>query len=370
METGICDICVETFPYDDLHSVGRHVLCDDCFENNTLICSSCGEPLMSEENAGSDSFALCLSCRNEAYTQCCECDELLRLDQAYYTEDDDDRPLCYDCYYNSTREEKWIEQYSYKPDPIFYGEGPRFYGLEVELDIGGFSHSNAKRLLAIANRDLELLYIKADSSLDNGFELVSYPCSLDFHMSKFPWKELLEAAIQMGYRGHQTSTAGAHIHLSRLALGSTTTTQEIVIGRIIFFFSKHWDEILIFSRRTQAQIDRWARKYNFKDSPRDTLEDAKESSNGRYNCINILNPDTVEFRIFRSSCRFETIMAALQFVDAICDAAISLTDEEMQNLSWQQFVKDLDPSRKKELIEYLKIRQLYHNEKISAEEDL
>jgi len=189
-------------------------------------------------------------------------------------------------------------------------------------------------------------------------------------MSKFPWKELLEAAIQMGYRGHQTNTSGIHIHLSRIALGSKEALQENAISKIIFFFEKHWDEILIFSRRSQAQIDHWARRYGFKNTPKDIMDGAKETGNGRYCSVNILPADTVEIRAFRSSCRFETIMAALQFVDAICDAAISLTDEEMQNLSWQQFVKDLDPSRRKELIEYLKIRQLYHNEKISAEEDL
>jgi hypothetical protein len=369
MDIGICDFCNAPTPSEELHRVGSHLLCEGC-EEDALICERCGEPLLADDNGGTNSFPLCRNCYNEAYTSCNQCDELLRLDQAYYTEDDDDRPLCYDCYCNSAREEKWIEQYSFKPDPIFYGEGPRFMGLEVELDIGGFSHSNAKRLLDIANRNNELLYIKSDSSLENGFELVSHPCSLDFHMSAFPWKELFGEAIRMGYRGHSCSTAGIHIHLSCLALGSTTTTQEIVIGRIIFFFSKHWDEILIFSRRTQTQIDRWSRKYNFKDSPRDTLEDAKESSNGRYNCINILNPDTVEFRVFRSSLRLNTLLAALQFVDAICDAAISLTDDEMQNLSWQQFVKDLDPSRRKELIEYLKIRQLYVNDAVQVEEDL
>jgi hypothetical protein len=372
METENCYYCDEVFAIEDLRSVDSHLLCENCLEDQTLICSRCGESLLVDNNAGSENFALFRSCYDEAYTNCSNCNDLLRLSEAYYTEadNDDKTPLCYDCYCERNEREKGIRSYNYKPDPIFYGSGNRKFGFEIEVDFGGFNHKNAKRLLDIANRDFELIYIKSDSSLDNGFEIVTHPCDLYFFMNTFPWKELLDETIKMGYRGHSCSTAGMHIHLGRVALSSKITNQEIVISRIIFFFAKHWDEILIFSRRNQAQIDRWARKYSFKNSPRDTMEGAKESSNSRYNCINILNPETVEFRVFRSSLKLGTIIAALQFVDAICDAAISMTDEEMQALSWQQFVKDLDPLNRKELVEYLKIRQLYVNEKIECEEDV
>jgi hypothetical protein len=369
VETGICDFCNEPTPSDELHRVGSQLLCEGC-EEDALICERCGEPLLADDNGGTDSFPLCRNCYNEAYTNCNQCDELLLLNQAYYTEDDNDRPLCYDCYCNSAREEQWIEQYSFKPDPIFYGEGPRFFGVELEMENGGFSHSNAKKLLNIANIDHELLYIKSDSSLENGFEVVSHALSIDKHANMMPWKELLDEAIKMGYLSHKSSSAGLHCHVSRLAFGRSTATQESSISRVIFFFEKNWDQILIFSRRSQSQIDRWARRYGLKNTPRDTMEGAKESGNGRYCSVNILNPDTIEFRVFRGTLLLSTLLATLQFVDAICDAATSLSDEKMQALSWQQFVIDLDPLKRKELVEYLKKRRLYINDPVLCEEDV
>lgn len=365
MKTGICDICVETFPYDDLHSVGRHVLCEDCYSNNTLICSRCGEPLLSDENAGTDSFALCLSCRNEAYTQCCECDELLRLDQAYYTEEDTDRPLCYDCYCDTSSKNKWIEQYSFKPRSIFYGQGPRYFGVELEIDLGGYSNTNAKQLLEIANRDHEYLYAKSDSSIEDGFELVSHPCSLDQHMKDVPWKDVLDMAVKLGYVSHKASSCGLHVHVSRLSLGANTSAQQNSVSHLIYMFEKFWDQILIFSRRTQAQMDRWSRRYGLHNDVKKTFEDAKQMPNGRYSSINLLCPETIEFR---GSLVYSTLISALQFADAICDAAVYLSDEEVEQLSWQQFVINLDPVKRKELIEYLKKRRLFVNSVTECEE--
>jgi hypothetical protein len=44
-----------------------------------------------------------------------------------------------------------------------------------------------------------------------------------------------------------------------------------------------------------------------------------------------------------------------------------MSDEEMQKLSWSDFVADISEP---ELIQYLKERQLYINDKISAEEEM
>jgi len=61
------------------------------------------------------------------------------------------------------------------------------------------------------------------------------------------------------------------------------------------------------------------------------------------------------------------LIAALELVNAICDLAISLTDEGIANMSWSEFVGTLTEP---ELIQYLKERKLYINEDITAEEDL
>ena len=39
--------------------------------------------------------------------------------------------------------------------------------------------------------------------------------SLSFHEHDMPWKSILEKAIELGYRSHQTDTCGLHIHVNR-----------------------------------------------------------------------------------------------------------------------------------------------------------
>jgi hypothetical protein len=56
-------------------------------------------------------------------------------------------------------------------------------------------------------------------------------------------------------------------------------------------------------------------------------------------------------------------------VNAICDAAIFMSDERMAELSWCEFVSELDQEKVPELIRYLKERRLYINEPIEILEE-
>ena len=153
------------------------------------------------------------------------------------------------------------KEYNYKPEPIFYGSGDLFMGIELEIDKGGEYNSNAQKLLNIANARAEHIYCKHDGSIEEGFEIVSHPMTLEYHIDNMNWKEVFEAAVAMDYRSHQTTTCGLHIHVNRHAFGSTIDAQEDVISRIVYFVENHWNELLKFSRRTEANINRWASRY-------------------------------------------------------------------------------------------------------------
>ena len=144
--------------------------------------------------------------------------------------------------------------------------------------------------------------------------------------------------------------------------------QEAAIARILYFFERHWEELLKFSRRTKHQLERWAARYGYKDKPKDILDHAKNGvNNGRYSCVNLQNGHTVEFRMFRGTLKLNTIIATLQLVNRICDVAFSLTDDELKDMSWTTFVSGcVEP----ELIEYLKERRIYINEPVDSEEDI
>ena len=62
-------------------------------------------------------------------------------------------------------------------------------------------------------------------------------------------------------------------------------------------------------------------------------------------------------------------MATLEMVDAICENAVNLTDNEIHKQSWNDFVMRINPEYK-ELIQYLKEKRLYVNEPVADEEEI
>lgn len=266
-----------------------------------------------------------------------------------------------------TIDDEEIEDYSYKLETVFYGDGKRYFGVELEVDCGGKDGENALKLKNTANFSHEYIYIKSDGSLDDGFEIVSHPMTLNYHMNEMDWESVFHEAIKMGYRSHQTSTCGLHIHVNRDAFGDNQTEQEEVIEKILFLIEKHWNEVFCFSRRSSYNINRWAARYGYEKTGQEILKKAKDSSHGRYSAVNLCNYSTIEFRIFRGTLKYNTFIATLQFIDTVCDVAISMSQKALEELSWSELVKRIIYP---ELIQYLKERRLYVNDEIFVEEDM
>lgn len=362
-----CSICGEPYPADQLTEFDGKYLCSSCLGTETTVCSRCDRRIWEVDNSGSDSMPLCESCYDNHYTTCSRCDRIIRSEDAYYESDEDDTPYCQDCY-NTYCSTKSIRDYYFKPAPIFYGESERYFGLELEVDGAGEDDCSAESVMNIGNREKCHIYCKHDGSLDDGFEIVSHPMTLDYHKNEMPWESVLRKVHSLGYTSHQAETCGLHIHVNRSSLGETHTEQEASIARILYFFEKHWEELLKFSRRTNHQLERWAARYGYKDKPKDILDHAKGgANNGRYSCINLQNADTIEFRMFRGTLKYNTIIATLQLVNKVCDVAFALTDDEIKSMSWTTFVSGCTEP---ELIQYLKERRIYINEPVDCEEDV
>ncbi len=175
----------------------------------------------------------------------------------------------------------------------------------------------------------------------------------------------MKKAIYLGYRSHQTSTCGLHIHVNRDSLGLNRDEQEEVISRILYFVEHHWNEILKFSRRSEYAMNRWAARYGYENSPKAIMDKAKKNY-GRYVAVNLCNYHTIEFRLFRGTLKYNTLIATLELVNKICELAVLMDDDEISKISWSEFVAGI---KEPELIQYLKERSLYINEKVTTEED-
>ncbi|MFI3226025.1 MAG: amidoligase family protein [Clostridia bacterium] len=342
---------------------GKHI-CDNCLEEETFICDSCHGVYFLRNQVSDEHLTICRNCIGERYYRCVECDCLVHANNALYRNEYDDDPYCEDCY-NERFRDVVINDYYYKPEPIFYGTGTRYFGVELEIDGAGEDNINARKILEQAKPDT--IYLKHDGSLDDGFEIVTHPMTLEYHLEQMKWPEIAGMALALNYTSHKAGTCGLHVHVNKDCFGAKKDEQEKVIAKILYFVEKHWDELLKFSRRTSYQLNRWAKRYGYDEKPSELLEKAKNFNLGRYVSINISNAHTVEFRIFRGTLKLNTILATLQMVNKICDVAFCLSEDEIRELSWTSFVSSITET---ELITYLKERQIYINEPIEHKEEI
>jgi hypothetical protein len=242
--------------------------------------------------------------------------------------------------------------------------------VELEIDDAGKDSENAEALCRIANRKGRHIYVKSDSSLDDGLEIVTHPMTLSYHMEFMPWRPLLKEALSLGYKSHLADTCGLHIHVNRNSFSGSYDYQEECIARVLYIVERFWEELLRFSRRTQSQLKRWASRYGYKERPEDIMDIAKDCCQGRYTCVNLTNDYTIEFRIFRGTLKYNTLIATLQLVSEICEAAVSMSDEDIGELSWCGFMERISPESCLELIQYLKERRLYINEPVLCEREV
>ncbi len=357
-----CSHCGNLIEDEDFDTVNGEPVCQDCAELYTVVCDCCGATIWESDAYGDEYTNLCSHCYNHHYTRCSNCDALLHEDDAYHLDGYD---YCHDCYDEERYKCRYIHEYGYKPEPIFYGDSDRYFGIELEIDGAGKDDDYAEELLNIGNESGEHIYIKSDGSLDDGMEIVSHPMTLEYHKD-YCWSDIMHHAVSLGYRSHQTSTCGLHVHVNRDSFGDDRDEQDEVISRILYFVEHHWNEMLKFSRRSEYAMNRWAARYGYENSPKAIMDKAKKNY-GRYVAVNLCNYHTIEFRLFRGTLKYNTFIATLELVAKICDTAHSMTDEEIAKLSWSEFVAGITAP---ELIQYLKERSLYINEKITSEEEM
>ena len=364
-----CYCCGNEIDIDNANVVEDEYVCDSCYDEETFECDCCGDRTFNRNRVSDEDIEICEYCYDNHYYRCEECECLIHDDDVLHI---GEVPYCGECY-DEVRDSYKIKSYGYKPTPIFYKRSNesavRYYGVELEIDDGGQDDDNAKEILETANSCETLMYAKTDGSLGDGMELVSHPCSINFHRSRFPWNDVLQEAVELDYSSHYAETCGLHIHIGRAELGGTPEKQDEVIGRILFFFESHWNEMVKFSRRTAKQLANWATRRGYQAQPADILDDAKKKRYERYTCVNIAPSDTVEIRLFRGTLKFNTFIAALEMVDSICENAVRLTDDEIQRQSWGDFVTTID-SAYTELIQYLKEKRLYINEPVLVDAEI
>lgn len=366
-----CKLCGSLHEIEEMYQVNPNTdeefyVCDTCINSRELFkCSDCGNYYDLGYYWGNyDGSPICNQCGTR-YFVCTRCGNVFPDSEINYDEDAD-ADFCSECMEERRMNlDELIRDYYYKPDPIFYGESDENAYLGVELEVDNTSGDYDNRLIYNAAESIldnygEQLYLKHDGSLTRGFEIVTHPCTLDYHYNNFEWSEIMDICKNGTLRSHDTSTAGLHIHLSRAFFGDTQEIQDLHISKLIILVSKFYDSHLLkFSRRQQSEL-RWCSNpsidYEDTDDENTIIDKMKQlKSKGRYVAVNLENANTIEFRLFKGTLNLTTFMASLQLVVEISRYAMRTELKNIPTTCWRDI---FDYTEFEELKNYLNERGL------------
>lgn len=234
--------------------------------------------------------------------------------------------------------------YSYKPAPKFFGTGPLFFGVELELKTVSTPAMKRMANLIADSASGDLVYAKTDSSIgDYGLEFVTHPFSLE-HIEANP--QLLNCLMQDVRSSDEwfaASSCGIHIHTSKkgysvlrssipgdgadkltdyqLLTRGIFRAQKFVYGnpRLITHFagrdSSRYASLAIAPGRDQHD----ARITGAREALR-LCREHDSSKSLRYSAMNFTE-QTIEYRVFQSTQSIAELMRDIYFIDSIVQYA-------------------------------------------------
>lgn len=240
------------------------------------------------------------------------------------------------------REDRYITSYhDHHGCWEYYGEEKDLFGIELEVENYDNEISRGECSMWLHEHFNTLadnhVAFEKDGSLSEygGFEIISHPHDWD-SFNALDWESALEYMSDNGFKSHDTTTCGLHIHVNRQMFGESSNEQYENLAKVCYFYSIAWEFFLKLSRRTQSQADSWARKYvqdNYSEAKTKVRNDDETKNCSRYSAINLNNRDTIEFRLGRGTLRYESFRAWIDLHLTIVRNSKNINDPNLRNVS-------------------------------------
>lgn len=385
-EYACCEDCGDWVPLSEIIRVNPDLrdemyVCEDCADRNYYRCTDCDEYYDHDHIAGENRYGdyVCDYCFNHNDLGRCDgCGIIFPLEDL--TADRWGECYCEDCRPAPAGLDH-IRGYGYKPGACIhraFGEDSSvpIFGVELEIDKPNDDDEDVRGECAQALYDLsneeDLLYLKSDGSLSEmGIEIVTHPCSLEYHLRAFPWAGIREAALDNGYTSHDARTCGLHIHIGRQQLGEDDFQRRANAAKLVLLVDHLWADMLTFSRRKESQTSRWAhRPYFDRLALADCTDDddrialaLRTRDSGRYQAVNLQNSRTVELRLFNGSLNLQTIRATITLASCLTQYVLAHEVTECLTCTFGDVVA-MNPST--ELLAYCESRRINLGARVSA----
>lgn len=335
-------------------------------DNDYLVCDDCGEWAHTDtiRTPYDSSDSVCQSCIDNNYVYSEHYDEYIHQDVAVWARNEDGDEVRVhedddnfnwdddeDCrvHYNYNRKPQLLGSYHSRArvgkQPFIHSDwtkqNNRFMGVELEVEVKDGDIDDHVTALNDKLNDGEVgkrVYFEADGSLTHGFEIITNPMGLDSHREL--WSALQDLDLISGMRSHNTSTCGLHVHVSR------NNMHTMQINKMNVFLN-HPDN--------QALVKAIARRYdvNYARIAQKRLSTAHKYDVERRDALNITNDRTVEFRIFKGTLKYDTLIAAIEFANAVVNFTMPASPAGF-DLSTQRFIDFIDSPAQRSDTKYLR----------------
>ena len=307
---------------------------------NLKKCSRCGRTTARPTPIGDDKY-VCWSCYRDYYFSCDKCNKTTERSLGHETKDG--RLLCSEC----NMRHFVLPYHHLYPKVQFYGNNKGnnvpYMGFELEVDRGGESSKKVAQIMPLMNREEKgeiFAYCSHDGSIDNGFEIITQPATMEYHNSiKDVYNRTIQKLKSMGYVSHETYTCGLHVHINRNFFPPDLEPKGL--RNLVIMFNRFWNELCVYARRPEWRSARYAKHLPVESFEIDEyLHRANKSGqhSWHYYALNIANQDTIEFRMFRGTLNVDTILATLQLVNNMAVLASKMSAEDVNRMKFDELI--------------------------------
>lgn len=327
-----------------------------------FTCNDCGAIESTDHsNTCYDDYSVCDSCcenyrwseRRDTYIS--EDDYFDEQEDDSDSEDEDDTYALIGSYHSSKHKLSHIKsEFDKRKTKVYLG-----LELEMECNEDVSRHDRASQLteaicfLTDSDDNMQrYAALEHDGSLNNGFEMVTAYTGLDVHRNQLAYFK----SPFRGMRSHDTKTCGLHVHICK------SDMTLLHASKMILFIHESSNQKLIRSiaRRDSsnyAQIKNKKASYEWLKNARTARDPMQHLNSDRYEALNFQNERTVEFRMFKGTLKYDTIMACLEFTYATW---FFTREASVSDLTAQKFIEFIcKPENKRDthfLRQYLKAK--------------
>lgn len=229
-------------------------------------------------------------------------------------------------------------------------------GFENEIEAKGYGYDHCEMASYIGENTGGLFVFEQDGSLHNGFECITNITSLGYLEDHYnDLVSVFKTTIERGYRSNNTSNCGLHVHVNRHAFGDTESAQDDTIEKVVFLVEAFRKEIMRFSRRgSNSYCSFRTNEYEWNSlsdlESKKKLVKEKAHDRDRYLNINVCNNHTVEFRMFRGTLKFDTVLLSVVFCKNII--ALAKATEDIATIDKFENILTYNPKYANRMLEY------------------